>query len=265
MKLIRHNAMINDIPIAIHTFDDIESDKTPEDFASFIEEDEEIGFAGFSKRKHLTNILRFYDARITGESWVNVKDVLNIIKDSLVKCIRVAPVQNIRIFVFPTSYDFIKEKMGGVSGACFWKNTMLVFIHENSDLTALLKTIVHEYAHAFSLNFLKRETLQDHIVFEGVAENFVDSITGGKPNPWATALNKEESKRIFQKLKSKMNSKRNDLYEEVFFGTGQYPLWAGYSIGYHLVSDYLRKIPETNWPKILKTPTEEFLFRSGWM
>ena len=265
MKLINERMKINRTAINIHIFDGIDGSEIAEDFSNMIEDDEKTGFAGFSKREYLKSMLKHYNVKGTGSSWVNPEDVICLVKKSLRKCIKEVPLKEISVFIFPTNDNFIKEKMEGVSGACFWKNTVLVFIYRDPNLANLSKTVVHEYSHAYSLNFIKREKLQDHIVFEGMAENFVMSIIGGDESLWVNSLNKKESMQLFQKLRGQMSSKEIEIYTEVFFGKGEYPLWAGYSIGYHLVSDYLRKLPKTNWAELLKTPVEEIINHSGWL
>lgn len=265
MKLVKDQTKINRTAINIHIFDEFGGNEKPEDFASMIENDEVIGFAGFSKRKHLKSMLKYYNVRRTSGSWVEPKDVIGLVKRGLTRCIKEIPLKEISVFIFPTDDNFIKEKMEGVAGACLWKNTALVFIHKDSKLTNLPKTVVHEYCHAYSLNFIKRETLKDHLVFEGMAENFVMSVIGGGESPWVNSLNRKESMRIFQKLRKQMSSRRIELYKELFFGEGDYPLWAGYSIGYRLVSDCLRKTENKDWSRLLRIPSDEVISHSGWL
>jgi len=50
-----------------------------------------------------------------------------------------------------------------------------------------------------------------------------------------------------------------EKYSEVFFGTGKYPLWTGYSIGYFLVKKYLKKQKIIKWKEVLKVNPEEIL------
>ncbi|MBT4651756.1 hypothetical protein HOC13_04525 [Candidatus Woesearchaeota archaeon] len=46
---------------------------------------------------------------------------------------------------------------------------------------------------------------------------------------------------------------------EVFYGTGKYPNWTGYSIGYYLVEKYLENKQEVDWNKLLRKDPKEIL------
>ena len=64
---------------------------------------------------------------------------------------------------------------------------------------------------------------------------------------------------LFRLTKLEVNSKKYKLYREVFFGTGKYPLWSGYTIGYYILKEYLKQQKEINWEKIIKTKPKVIL------
>ena len=264
MKLVRNRLEIGKAFVNIYIFDGIDGHETTEDFSNLVKDDEHMGFAGFSEREHLKNLLDFYHVKGTDNPWIDLKDIVEIVKGCLTKCVKEVPLEEIHIFFFPTTDSFIRDRMEGIAGDCFWKNTILIFIHPESNLTRLPKTIVHEYSHAYSLNHMQRKTLSDHIVFEGLAENFVLSVIG-EENTWSQALDRNKSMEIFRNLKEQLRSTNNSLYRNLFFGQGEYPLWSGYSIGYLLVSDYLKKNKETDWAKLMRTPVENIINESGWL
>jgi|GEM_PF-4688235 len=47
--------------------------------------------------------------------------------------------------------------------------------------------------------------------------------------------------------------KNYSLHMNLFFGSKEYPLWSGYSIGFYLIEDILEKEKHINWKKLLET------------
>lgn len=122
---------------------------------------------------------------------------------------------------------------------------------------SLQNIVCHEFAHAVSLNFNNRNTIGDDVVFEGIAEHFREDLMGAGKSPWVQSISEKEAKQIFQEIKPKIKINSNALYRELFFGTGKFPLWSGYAIGYYLVGNYLNKCARKNWVEIFtKQPTE---------
>ena len=167
-------------------------------------------------------------------------DVDNIAKEVCKRTIYVSPL---------VSGAGFKNKMDGVSGFSPWKNTILIDINPSAKNweTSLKNTISHEYNHSVVYNFHKWETLLDSIIFEGFAEHFREQVVGGEKASWAKAVSQKECKKHFSKLKEKLNSKNQQLYREVFFGSEKYPLWLGYSLGYQIIKSFLSKNKEKSW------------------
>ena len=166
------------------------------------------------------------------------------------------------LFIFPCFDKFTLEHMNGLGGFCFSKNVILVFFNRNGkNWEEYLKaTIYHEFAHSVS-NFYKggEFSIGEGLIFEGLAEHFREKILGGESASYSKALSIDEIKKYFNKLKPKLNSMDLDLYMEVFYGTGKYPNWAGYSIGYYLIEKYLKEEKEVDWNKLLRENPKDFL------
>ena len=77
--------------------------------------------------------------------------------------------------------------------------------------------------------------------------------------PISKAISKEESRKLFIEIKPILKENDFDKYSEVFFGTGEYPLWAGYTTGYFLVKKYLDKQETIKWKELLKINPKEIL------
>ncbi len=222
------------------------------------------GYAGFRERESLEAHLKYFSGESNAKHKIVVKELLVEITPALNACFSVVRAKAMDIFVFPSANSFVKEKMSGVGGYCFWKNLIHIYLNPAKGWqSALRKAIAHEFAHAFSLNYLTRRTLLDDFVQEGVAQHFQEKVIGEGPEPWAVSLDRGQSLGLFAELKPMLGSK--NLFQEVFFGTGKYPGWAGYAIGYNIVADYLKGLPEISWPIILKSSSRTIIRKSGWL
>lgn len=202
----------------------------------------EIGYAGYQEKEWLKNSLEYME--IGGMSNYSLLDYNKIIEKSVEEALRKCKQfleEEIFLFVLPTSDEFVKVKMGGINGFTSWKNTIILMINSERNFQEnLANRIVHEVVHTiFNYNVNEEFSLGESLINEGLAENFRESVFGGK-EPWTEALNREEYKKIFEEIKDDLYNKEYD-HGEIFFGTGKYPNWAGYTIGYNLVKRYLKK------------------------
>ncbi|MBS3171654.1 hypothetical protein J4449_03520 [Candidatus Woesearchaeota archaeon] len=211
-----------------------------------------IGYAGFINKDWFLNNLLSYKIRVPSKS-IDIVEICKIIEKTLLTYSKLLR-RKIYIFVFPTKDEFISKKMGGVSGITIWKNTILIYINPKIKnwRRELKETVAHESAHILG-NYYGQSTLRECFVYEGIAEHFREFFVGGKRAPWTKAVTKKESILLLKKLKNKLDSKSDKLYRGVFFGTGKYPLWVGYTIGYYIVEEYLKKQKNIDWDKIIKT------------
>ncbi|MCH8945474.1 MAG: hypothetical protein IIA85_00955 [Nanoarchaeota archaeon] len=241
-----------------------------ENLISNLEKDENI-YCGYDTLKDLKLNLSW---QVTGEENVSFKpedfdeiEIFNLIKKSSKLCPDILE-SNVYVYVFPTVNEFTIGKMDGVGGNFSNKKVMLLFVNQRSTdwRDALKETFFHELAHVLSPYYdVFDMTLSEGFVFDGIAEHFHENIINGRKSQFATVLSKEKAREIFNELKSKLGSTDVKLYNEVFYGTGKYPHWSGYSIGYHLVKDYLKKFNKPNWKKIINTNPKEILKESGWI
>ncbi|MCL5730183.1 MAG: DUF2268 domain-containing protein [Candidatus Pacearchaeota archaeon] len=227
---------------------------------------EEIGYAGYKEKRLLGDSLAY--SNVGGDQgkilYENKEEIKEIIKSALNKCKNLYDDKRY-VFVFPVSDKFIREKMEGVSGFTVYERTIWIFIDPNKKLDnkAIEGTTIHEMAHTLS-KYFGSETylLGESLIHEGLAENFSESLMH-KKEPWAVAVTKGEAKEILREIKDLIKEEDSyKLHGEIFFGTGRYPNWAGYTIGYYLVNDYLNKRfgdGEIDWKDAFNTNSEDVL------
>jgi len=108
-------------------------------------------------------------------------------------------------------------------------------------------------------------SLLDNLVFEGLADNFQKMvIKGSKVPPWSMSLSRNEAKIIFNEIIEKIQSKKESNFFELFFENKNYPLWAGYSIGYYIVDSFLKNNSNNEWKEIVKLKSVDILKKSDW-
>lgn len=257
----------NKISFEMHNYLDVEGD--PDEVINKIlrkiTDLDDIGYAGHLEKKWLKMTLErlILDKDGDNQQFSYKKEFnkkIKLISDEVInKCEKYIE-DRIHIFLFPTLDKFARERMKGVSGYCPWKNTILIFINFVKGWENQLKeTIVHELAHALS-PFAEHDAPLGHwLILEGIAENFKDFIFPECQSDWTKAISEEESKEILAEIKHFLHENDFEKYSEVFFGTGKYALWSGYSIGYFLVKKYLEKQKTINWKEVLKVNPEEIL------
>jgi len=230
---------------------------------------DEIGYAGYKSKKWLKNTLNNFgvDGKNTEFLNKNKNEIKKIVEESLNKCEDFFD-DVIYIFIFPSSDNFIKEKMGGVNGFTPWKKTILIFINPIENWKESLKNIIiHEIVHTITRYYgANSYTLGESFIHEGIAENFKEDLLKKRAS-WTEAINKKESIRIFREIRQLLN-KENDykMHNELFFGIGKYPNWTGYTIGYYLVKEYLSKKfrdDRINWKGVFKIKPQEIL--NNWL
>ena len=229
-----------------------------------IPDDIDIGFAGCSHKDGLLVHLKWAIGEINDIGTIDEDKTKIAVEETVKKCFSTAnAIKPVHIFVFPTSKTFVKEKMDGVAGYSFWRNTILVYINPVDGWdTALRNTICHEFAHAVAQNYNRMETILDQLIFDGVAEHFRESVVNGDKAPWVKALTEEEAMKIFDEIKDDLDSVDENTRNEIFYGTGKYPLWSGYAIGYFIVGNFLKKLNKIDWNEILKMPPRKIFEES---
>lgn len=228
-------------------------------------------YAGFDTKKGLK---KFLTEEVFGfesdfkKTKISKSNILLAIKDSLLKCIRSVNLHKpINLYIFPSYNKFINDQMSGVSGYTPDSDNIILFISDRKGWEIALKnTVAHEYAHACAFANHKWISLLDSLIFEGIAENFRESILSGKSARWSKVLSKKQASIILMENIKNLNSSDEKKYLQLFLGyDNKYKLWSGYSIGYQIVKSFIRKNNKLQWPEIVKLEPKEILHKSEYL
>ncbi len=153
----------------------------------------------------------------------------------------------------------------GVGGFAINANLLYVNIdtdslHFQSHLRQeIVSTITHELHHCTRIHSIGYgKTLLEAMVSEGLADHFDIELNGYAPNPWSVALTDEEINTFFEKASLEF---RKESYDHAawFFGSEErgIPRWAGYSLGFELVGNYMKKTGKSA-ADLVKAPASLF-------
>ena len=158
--------------------------------------------------------------------------------------------QDLSVEVFPMDADdtFGRGKLGGVSGWTNWEGTTisLVVFPAAETLSTLISTTVHEYHHHYRTMVMNNghdgTSLLETIIREGLAEHFVAEVLGDTARgPFAEVFSQQEARSLWTEVYRERIFLRGEDHTGPYQfggGTSGLPLWAGYSMGYHLVNWY---------------------------
>jgi uncharacterized protein YjaZ len=173
------------------------------------------------------------------------------------------PPQNIDIVVYDNQFGVIPEI--GIGG--FTPYSYLIFISLDPTFPNLKKsitgqfsrTLAHEIHHAIRSKYVGYgNTLLEALITEGLADHFDLEINQTKPQIWDIALNKKQIEN-FKKLATKEFFNKKYYHNNWFFGSKNIPKWTGYTLGFNLVADYLKKHPNQKPSTLFDTKAEEFI------
>ncbi|HKL24539.1 MAG TPA: DUF2268 domain-containing putative Zn-dependent protease [Candidatus Nanoarchaeia archaeon] len=265
---------INNVPVEVNSYLDeanLEKEELIDSILKQTKPNRYIGYGGWIKeeyfKKSLELSLKSNEEMKNKKFRISDKEHIEEIKKALEKCSSVLE-KKLYIFTFPTYSKFISEKMNGAGGSTPYKNIFYLKIppHENKEKQkeSIQHTVAHEIGHALSEEPNLYSSPSRMFKEEGLNEHFREEKIGGGRDPWTKAISKEKAMEIFNEIKeqSKLYKTDRKSHREIFFGTGKYPLWSGYTIGYYLIEDYLNSLKDKeniDWKKFFKTPSKKII------
>jgi Predicted Zn-dependent protease (DUF2268) len=83
-------------------------------------------------------------------------------------------------------------------------------------------------------------TLAEALVTEGLADHFVaEAFPDTPPQPWDNALSADQETELWRKARPILKRPYGYDHQAWFFGGGDFPRWAGYTLGYRIADAYL--------------------------
>ncbi|MBO0452125.1 DUF2268 domain-containing protein [Candidatus Enterococcus murrayae] len=144
---------------------------------------------------------------------------------------------------------------GGIPGYIF-----LIVVPNDFNQVRLKSALAHEFNHNIRFTYEPFNhgdvSVEDYLVIEGLAEVFAEKLYGVEyRGPWVKEYDKEELEYTIEVMKDGRDVRGFDqvcayMYgDEVAREQGYQPIGlsrnAGYTIGYHLIKDYLKKTGKT--------------------
>lgn len=123
------------------------------------------------------------------------------------------------------------------------------------------RTLSHELHHCARMKALGYgDTLLKAMVSEGLADHFGLEITNKKPQKWDTALIVGSLRVMKKRALRELNNKKYNHWDW-FIGSKarKIPKWTGYTLGFELVKDYLKKHPDKKPSQLFAIKAEEFV------
>lgn len=221
-------------------------------------------FAGFDNEKDFMENLDYWLPDLNRETSypserISLEEISRLIIEALSKVKDLLKVKEFSLYLFPTTSNFVVNQMGGVSGRFISGGVIYIDIFPKTGWQRNFKgTLLHEVAHSLTKGYSYDMSIAEGIVFDGIAENFQETFLKEGKNPWVAVLSRDEALKLFEEIRPMIASKDLSLYQEVFFGAGKYPLWAGYAIGYYLVKEYIRR-HGANWEDLFSKGADHIL------
>ena len=124
----------------------------------------------------------------------------------------------------------------------------------------LQRILTHEIYHILRWKYLPgKNNLLRALTTEGLADHFGMEVNNTKPQPWDTTLTPKELREIQPRAESEYFNIDFD-YPAWFYGSPEknIPKWAGYSLGFHLISKYLKNHPGEKASTLFATSADKF-------
>lgn len=174
--------------------------------------------------------------------------------------------RNVDLIFWSNPQETVKE-VGGIGGYTPDQHRVIISLDpkvpnfKQAIKTTLPATIAHELHH--SVRWRKPgygNTLLEALVTEGLADHFVKEVIDIKPPlPWTRALSGAALKKMLMRAKRSFHEPYD--HQAWFFGSKELniPRWSGYSLGFHIIGEYLKKNPGVHASKLVAQNAKLFI------
>ena len=136
--------------------------------------------------------------------------------------------------------------------------------HPNFRVEFIMRAIAHEFHHVCRVRMPDFQvSILECMVNEGLADHFMLEVLHCEQAPWSKALTEEQIQQCMIRVKPLMLEKYESWTKELdtwmLYGKPEpdpIPGWAGYSIGWRIVENYLKAHPEARASSLVFTSPE---------
>jgi uncharacterized protein YjaZ len=185
----------------------------------------------------------------------------NLIKSKIISALkksrRLLENKNLTIYIIPVDPENkqIIAAMSGIMGLTAGSKQIILTIEPDiKGWEEMLEyAVAHEYNHTCwtKLNYGKSSkwTLLDYLVFEGRGDYLAHLLYPNVIAPWTLSLNENQKMELWTKIKPNLQNEDMQYQFEVMFGSRNYPVWGGYSLGFDIVFSALsnKKMKAIDW------------------
>jgi uncharacterized protein YjaZ len=169
---------------------------------------------------------------------------------ALRKSAKLLPGPNTTVCVLAADPDsvYVRTDLHGLAGYTFGAGKILLQVAPVGDWKQWLPyTVAHEYHHS-TWTWQHDKTVGDwtllhSIIFEGKADAFAHSIFPRQTAPWVSTLTPCQEAAVWPRMKTELATTDYRVNAKFLFGREDVPKLAGYTIGFHIVSRYLKNHP----------------------
>lgn len=208
--------------------------------------------------------ITIYILKATGNLKPFARDIKKYSEKAIKKVTEKIPISNVDIVFYDNSEGTIPEI--GIGGYAPSPHLVLIALDpkfanfERTVSEEIERTIAHELYHCLRARGPGwGKSLLAAMVSEGLADHFDLEVNGGGPRLWDVALSDKQMFEWGEKAKKEYQNK-NYTHNEWFFGSkdGTILRWAGYTLGFKMVGDYLARNPGLKPSKLYDIKVEKF-------
>ena len=188
-----------------------------------------------------------------------LEDAVSLIKEGILRSEKLISSRNDIAVILSSDEDtFMRDRMDGVFG--FTRNDFTISISINTESSSwkdfVAQTAAHEFNHIVRFQKMfgrERNCIGAGIAFEGLAQCFEEAAMG-QLRPWSKALNRDQAKEVWQKIKDRLDDNSVDLYNRLFINSNdkEFALWSGYALGYLIIKEKITELgKDMDWEELM--------------
>lgn len=166
---------------------------------------------------------------------------------------------------------FIRDRMNGVGGLTAGAGKIWLQAYPEGNWEEWINyTLAHEFHHSVwtEQHYDENEPfhLIDYLVFEGRADAFARQLYPELTAPWTDALGAEEEIIQWETIQKILKATSYQTQRDYMFGNQgrDIPLWTGYTIGFHIVQEFIETHPEVSVEEWTAMEAMDILEQSGY-